>query len=176
MTFYAFHPSPLGDLLLISDGCSLTSLLFHDDKYVPGIAPDWRLDHDLPIFIATCAQMDEYFAGERRTFELPLLPRGTNFQCRVWGVLREIPYGETTSYGAMARKLGQPTATRAVGAANGRNPIAVVVPCHRAIGADGSLTGYAGGLDRKRALLELEATIPPLFGARRPQEPSLHGK
>lgn len=111
----------------------------------------------------TARQLDAYFAGELREFHLPLSPHGTAFQNEVWKALREIPYGETRSYAAIARRIGRPTAVRAVGAANGRNPLAIVVPCHRVIGADGSLTGYAGGLERKHALLALEAR-----GAERP--------
>jgi methylated-DNA-[protein]-cysteine S-methyltransferase len=103
------------------------------------------------------AQLSEYFAGERREFALPLAPRGTEFQRRVWQELREIPHGRTQSYGDIAAAIGRPTASRAVGAANGRNPISIVVPCHRVIGASGALTGYAGGMDRKRWLLNHEA-------------------
>ena len=101
-------------------------------------------------------QLEEYFAGERTTFDVPLAPEGAPFEREVWRALEEIPYGETVSYGEIARRVGQPTAARAVGTANGRNPIAVIVPCHRVIGANGSLTGYGGGLERKRLLLELE--------------------
>jgi methylated-DNA-[protein]-cysteine S-methyltransferase len=110
-------------------------------------------------------QLREYFAGERTVFDLPLAPRGTEFQRRVWMALREIPAGETRSYGQIAARLGQPTASRAVGAANGQNPLAVVVPCHRVVGANGTLTGYAGGLDRKAWLLDHEARALPLFAA-----------
>ena len=164
MIHYRYYESPLGALLMQSDGRVLTGLHFHDEKYVPKQQADWQLDPDLPIFERTQVQLDEYFAGSRREFDLPIQPMGTEFQRRVWNVLLRIPYGITTTYGAMARDLGQPTAMRAVGAANGRNPISIIVPCHRAIGADGTLTGYAGGLHRKRALLELESTALPLFG------------
>ena len=109
-------------------------------------------------------QLQEYFEGTRRSFDLRLAPEGTAFQRRVWEELRRIPYGETISYRELAGRIGQPTAMRAVGLANGRNPIAVVVPCHRVIGADGSLTGYGGGLDRKRYLLGLERGQTPLWG------------
>ena len=102
-------------------------------------------------------QLGEYFAGERRTFDLPLAPEGTDFQRRVWAQLRAIPYGSTSTYGEVARAIGATNGFRAVGLANGRNPIAIIVPCHRVIGADGSLTGYAGGMERKRFLLDLEA-------------------
>jgi len=107
-------------------------------------------------FAAAASQLKSYFAGQLTEFDLPLAPAGTEFQRRVWAGLRTIPYGETVSYGELARQLGSPSASRAVGLANGRNPIAIVVPCHRVIGSDGSLTGYGGGLDRKRFLLALE--------------------
>jgi methylated-DNA-[protein]-cysteine S-methyltransferase len=114
------------------------------------------------------AQLDSYFAGELTEFDVPLAPRGSEFQLRVWNALLEIPYGETASYGEIADAVGRPDAVRAVGATNGRNPIAVIIPCHRVIGADGSLVGYGGGLDRKRLLLELEAehAAPRLWPAR----------
>ena len=108
----------------------------------------------------TRAQLGEYFAGRRRTFDLPLTPEGTTFQCSVWMALRAIPYGATISYRALAERIGRPSAMRAVGAANGRNPLPIVVPCHRVIGADGSLTGFGGGLPTKRFLLELEGALP----------------
>lgn len=152
--------SPLGPMLAMSDGDALSGLHFHDDKYVPHIASEWQRDDRLPLFRQTGIEVAEYFAGQRRRFDLPLAPEGTDWQQRVWQVLVTIPFGETTTYGAMAATLGNRNASRAVGAANGRNPIAVVIPCHRAIGADGSLTGYAGGLGRKQALLELEGVVP----------------
>lgn len=164
---YAYYPSPIGRLLMNSDGSVVTGLHFDGEKHVPPMGGDWRLDPELPVFARLRAQLDEYFAGERHDFDVPIQPSGTAFQRRVWAVLCEIPYGATTSYGAMARRLGQPTATRAVGAANGRNPISILVPCHRAIGADGSLTGYAGGLERKQALLQLEGATLPLFAMNR---------
>lgn len=164
MIHFAHYESSLGKLLMQSDGQVLTGLHFHDEKHAPRLEADWRFDTDLPVFERTRIQLDEYFAGTRRVFDVPIRPMGTAFQQRVWEVLLRIPYGVTTTYGAMARDLGQPTAMRAVGAANGRNPISIIVPCHRAIGADGTLTGYAGGLHRKRALLELESTTMPLFG------------
>jgi methylated-DNA-[protein]-cysteine S-methyltransferase len=110
-------------------------------------------------FKAAADQLDAYFAGELTTFELPLAPRGSEFQQRVWAALQEIPYGETESYGQLAERIGSPGAARAVGLANGRNPIGIVIPCHRVVGSNGSLTGYGGGLDRKRALLDLELKV-----------------
>jgi len=114
------------------------------------------------------AQLEAYFTGELTEFDLPLAPRGSEFQLSVWNALLEIPYGETASYGEIAKNVGRPDAVRAVGATNGRNPIAVIIPCHRVIGSDGSLVGYGGGLDRKRLLLELEAehAAPRLWSAR----------
>ena len=120
---------------------------------------DGRTASPNAILVKTCAQLTEYFAGTRTTFDLPLEFSGTDFQLQVWQMLRAIPYGTTTSYGELARRLGDPTASRAVGAANGQNPIPVIVPCHRVIGANGDLTGFGGGLDRKRWLLEHEGAL-----------------
>ena len=142
--------SPVGPLLLTTNGSALTRLLFD----VPP-DPTWSTEPH-PVLAAAVAQLEEYFAGERRDFDLPLEPAGTPFQLRVWETLREIPYAETINYGQLANRIGNPNASRAVGLANGRNPISIVVPCHRVIGANGSLTGYGGGLDRKRTLLDLE--------------------
>jgi methylated-DNA-[protein]-cysteine S-methyltransferase len=120
-----------------------------------GVDPEWTRDD--AAFVEAKRQLDEYFAGERTTFDLPLNPAGTPFQQVVWEALRAIPYGEVFSYGEIAEQIGKPGAARAVGLANGRNPISVIVPCHRVIGASGSLTGYGGGLERKQLLLDLEA-------------------
>jgi methylated-DNA-[protein]-cysteine S-methyltransferase len=151
MTTFTIHDSPVGPLLLTTEGTGLTGLLFppHD------VDASW--DHDDVAFTDVIGQLDEYFAGARRQFEIPLHPSGTPFQLKVWEQLREIPYGETISYGTLARRVASPNASRAVGLANGRNPLAIIIPCHRVIGANGSLTGYGGGLDRKRFLLGLEA-------------------
>ena len=151
---YTFVPAPFGDLLLVSaDGVSLSRLWLP-----PAVDPDGgvRAD-DLPVFAAARVQMAEYFAGTRTTFELPLDPGGTAFQQRVWTALRGIPYGRTKSYGQIASEIGSPKAARAVGAANHDNPLAIVVPCHRVVGAKGALVGFAGGLEQKRVLLDLEA-------------------
>ena len=148
--------SPIGHLLLEGDGETLSALrMVGAERPVP--APQGM------AFAAACEQLEQYFAGERSRFELPLEPRGTAFEQRVWDALREIPYGTTESYGALAGRIGAPDAARAVGLANGRNPIAIVIPCHRVIGADGSLTGFGGGLARKRFLLDLEAGVPSLL-------------
>jgi len=142
--------SPIGELLLVGDEHALTELHLEPHETPPG-------RRDPACFEQAEDQLRAYFAGERTSFELPLAPSGTSFQLRVWKALTDIPYGETRSYGEIAAAVGRPDAVRAVGATNGRNPIAVIVPCHRVIGSDGSLTGYGGGLERKRALLELEA-------------------
>ena len=155
--------SPLGTLTLLSDGEALTGLLLPGETPASGLmgAQAERLgaqaDQAATALLATAAaQLDEYFAGRRRAFDLPLRLRGTPFQQRVWQTLLDIPYGDTVSYKDVAAHAGRPGAARAAGAAVGRNPIAVIVPCHRVVGADGSLTGYAGGLPAKRALLRLE--------------------
>ena len=146
--------SPIGRLLLAGDGQSLIQLGFQSGPR-PLRAHDAWIE-DPQAFRAAIAQLREYFAGERRSFDLPLAPRGTEFQRRVWRALLEIPYGKTISYGELARRIGQPSASRAVGLANGANPLPIVVPCHRVIGADGSLTGFGGGLPIKQKLLALE--------------------
>ena len=117
------------------------------------------LQEETPLIRRCKNQLEEYLAGERAVFDLPLLPLGTDFQQKVWQALQEIPYGETRSYGEIARRIGQPKATRAVGMANHHNPIAIVIPCHRVVGAGGALTGYAGGLEKKRMLLEVEGSL-----------------
>jgi len=149
---YSTLTTPIGELLLIAaDDGALTGV------HLPGRHGDTTgAERDDAALAPARAQLTQYFAGERTGFDLPLRPAGGPFQQRVWEALLDIPYGETASYGELARRLGAPGAARAVGAANGRNPIAIVVPCHRVIGASGALTGYAGGLERKRALLDLE--------------------
>ena len=156
MTYVWTADSPIGPLTLLGDGERLTGLRMAAQRHAAPVATEAVRDHG--PFAAAIAQLEAYFAGERRSFDLPLHLDGTPFQVRVWQALREIPYGTTTSYGALARRIGSPGAVRAVGLANGRNPISIVVPCHRVIGADGSLTGYGGGLDRKRYLLGLESS------------------
>jgi methylated-DNA-[protein]-cysteine S-methyltransferase len=146
--------SPLGDLTIVAEDGALTGLYFDGHQRRPGPAGFGpRADAG---FEAATSQLGEYFAGERTRFDLALAPRGDEFQHRVWRLLAEIPYGETRSYGELARELEEAGLAKAVGAANGRNPLCVIVPCHRVLGADGSLTGYAGGLYRKRFLLEVE--------------------
>lgn len=144
--------TPIGELLLVSDGEALTAVQF-DDARRGAPTPDGAAD---PVIAEAADQLRAYFAGTRTTFDLPLRAAGTPFEQGVWSALQAIPYGETTSYGELASQLGEPGAARAVGRANGRNPIPIIVPCHRVIGADGSLTGFGGGLECKRALLDLE--------------------
>jgi methylated-DNA-[protein]-cysteine S-methyltransferase len=153
--------SPLGQILLVSDGSHLTGLYFRGQKHEPLFphAPGWRSEPDSPIFLDASAQLGQYFSGRRKEFDLPLHPTGTPFQRKIWDALREIPFGDTVSYAQLAARAGCVNSARAVGAAVGRNPISVIVPCHRVIGSAGSLTGYAGGLERKRALLDLEAAV-----------------
>jgi methylated-DNA-[protein]-cysteine S-methyltransferase len=146
--------SPIGRLLLAGDGKSLIQVGFQSGPRPLHPADGW-LAAAAP-FRAAITQLEQYFAGKRRAFDLPLAPRGTDFQRRVWRLLTEIPYGKTISYGELARRIGKPSASRAVGLANGANPLPIVVPCHRVIGADGSLTGFGGGLPIKRKLLALE--------------------
>ncbi|ASU77880.1 cysteine methyltransferase [Actinopolyspora erythraea] len=146
--------SPVGDLTAVAEDDHLVGLYFAGREHGnPAAALGPRIDEDFPD---TRLQLDEYFAGERTRFDLPLAPHGDEFEQRVWELIAEIDYGETRSYGELARRLGGPGLSRAVGTATGRNPISVIVPCHRVIGADGSLTGFGGGLDRKRFLLRLE--------------------
>lgn len=154
MTYYMHMESPVGRLLLTADDKALTGIYFPGSH--PAVGDDWKERPAHPVLKVAKRQLGEYFAGRRRVFDLPLAPKGTAFQLSVWKALRAIPYGKTRSYGDIARKIGKPKAVRAVGAANGANPIPVVVPCHRVIGSDGSLTGYGGGLPRKRRLLALE--------------------
>lgn len=159
--------SPIGPLLLAGDGTRIKMIHFGSGPHPRRPERDWVADSR--PFRALIAQLEEYFEGHRQTFDLPLAPEGTEFQQSVWQALTRIPYGETTSYGELARRIGKPQASRAVGLANGANPLPIVVPCHRVIGADGSLTGFGGGLDIKRKLLALErATI-----GERPTEPQM---
>jgi methylated-DNA-[protein]-cysteine S-methyltransferase len=137
----------------------LRGISFRGGSRAAAIAAGWI--HDRGPFDEAIGQLEAYFEGERREFDLPLAPEGTPFQREVWEMLRKIPYGETVSYGELARRLERPGSSRAVGAANGRNPIPIVIPCHRVVGADGSLTGFGGGLEVKRRLLALEARHRP---------------
>ena len=153
--YYCYLDTPIGELLLAGEADGLAMIGFPKGSMRREPEPDW-IFNEKPLR-AACAQLREYFAGERREFDLALKLTGTEFQVSVLEALQGIPYGETTSYGEIARRIGRPRAVRAVGAANGRNPIPIVVPCHRVIGVTGDLTGFGGGLDTKEALLRLEA-------------------
>ncbi|MFR9728463.1 methylated-DNA--[protein]-cysteine S-methyltransferase [Saccharopolyspora sp. MS10] len=161
-TVHAVVESPLGALTLVARDDALTALHFADGRH-RGQEPGERTT--TPLLAEARRQLAEYFDRRRTEFDLPLAPEGEPFQLRVWALLREIPFGATRTYGELARQLGHVRYAQAVGAANGRNPLPVIVPCHRVIGADGGLTGYAGGLDRKRSLLALEE--PPAEDAGR---------
>lgn len=159
---HAYAQSMLGELLYVADGGALAGIYFPAHRYPPqpdriGELVDPTTD---PVIGIAVRQMDEYLAGERDTFDVLVVTDGDAFSEQVWAMLREIPYGETTTYGALAERLGNRALAQRVGQAVGHNPVSIVIPCHRVVGADGSLTGFAGGLDRKRTLLELEE--PPL--------------
>jgi methylated-DNA-[protein]-cysteine S-methyltransferase len=157
MSYFTDMPSPVGLLTLTGDGGCLTGVYMQEHRHRPLLDPDAVRDDS--ALAEPRRQLEQYFSHERTTFDLPLRAEGTEFQCTVWDALAEIPYGETISYGELARRIGRPAAVRAVGLANGRNPISIVVPCHRVVGASGSLTGYGGGIERKRALLDLEQCV-----------------
>jgi methylated-DNA-[protein]-cysteine S-methyltransferase len=163
VTRYRWVESPLGRLLIAGDGEGLRSIAFDREGRRCTPESDWIRDDGL--LVDPASQLEAYFAGRLVRFDLDLAPTGTEFQLAVWKALEAIPYGETVSYGEIATRIGKPTAVRAVGTANGANPLPIVIPCHRVIGKDGSLTGYGGGLDLKASLLELErsTTRPRLF-------------
>jgi methylated-DNA-[protein]-cysteine S-methyltransferase len=162
ITTYDLVPTVLGELLLTDAGEGLNGVYFPDHRRGrgPHVQPDWRRDPDR--FVTVRAQLLAYLDGRRRSFDLPLAPTGTPRQRQVWHELANVPYGTTVTYGALAAAVDRPTAARSVASAVGANPLSIVVPCHRVVGADGSLTGYAGGLDRKRHLLELERVASPV--------------
>jgi len=165
MTYYTCIESPIESILLTSDGKSLTGVYMNVPKRNPHIREDWVRSDAAEPFPEARWQLALYFEGKLTEFALPLAAAGTPFQQQVWEELKAIPYGATLSYGEVARRIGMPSASRAVGMANGRNPIGIIVPCHRVIGANGKLTGYGGGLPRKEALLAFEAAV----AARGPQ-------
>jgi O-6-methylguanine DNA methyltransferase len=156
-TTYRYLESPVGRLLLVAQPEALTGLFVADHDRCPQLRPEWTEDDER--FVDVSRQLGEYFAGARTTFDVALHFAGTSFQVAVWSALRDIPYGDTMGYAELARRVGKPTAARAVGAANGRNPISIIVPCHRVIGADGSMTGYGWGTERKAWLLDHERGI-----------------
>jgi methylated-DNA-[protein]-cysteine S-methyltransferase len=153
--YYTTFESPVGPLLLAGDSSALRLVSFESSKRPAFSRDGWKQDR--APFVEVIRQLQAYFRGELKEFDLPLAMEGTHFQLRVWNALREIPYGETISYAQLAERIGNPKAVRAVGLANGSNPILIIVPCHRVIGSDGSLTGFGGGLSTKKKLLELES-------------------
>jgi methylated-DNA-[protein]-cysteine S-methyltransferase len=156
MIYFTVYESPIQTLRLVSDGRSLIGLYMMSEKHLLRPRSDWREDESVAPFPETKHQLTDYFAGTLTEFDLPLQIEGTMFQQRVWAALETIPYGITMSYGELAQQMGQPNASRAVGLANGRNPLSIIVPCHRVIGASGKLTGYGGGIERKQWLLNHE--------------------
>ena len=155
--FYKEVESPVGKLKLVASANALVAILWEQERPNRVKLPALKLDAQQPILLEAERQLSEYFSGTRTEFDLPLEPNGSDFQKKVWRALREIPFGQTRSYLYLAKTVGSAKAVRAVGAANGKNPLSIVVPCHRVVGADGSLTGFAGGLDVKAKLLALEA-------------------
>jgi len=163
--------TPLGKMRAAARDEALTGLWFVGQKYFPQGTEAWFKKPDSPLFVLLNDWLKAYFSGEKPTVKIPLAPHGTEFQQAVWKLLLEIPYGKTTTYGAIAAQLsstGKRAAAQAVGGAVGHNPISLLIPCHRVLGADGSLTGYAGGLEKKRALLELESAIPTTAPGKHP--------
>jgi methylated-DNA-[protein]-cysteine S-methyltransferase len=160
MTHYTIIDSPIGKLTLTAERNALTAVLFARTDGTATLDAAWQHDDAHPVLAKARIQLGEYFAGKRTRFNLPLEPAGTAFQRAVWDALLDVPFGATSTYGALAAQVGRPKAARAVGGAVGDNPIAVVIPCHRIIGKDGSLTGFGGGLPRKTILLQLESMLP----------------
>jgi methylated-DNA-[protein]-cysteine S-methyltransferase len=156
MRCYDFYESPHGRILLVASDAGLSGVYFNGQKYHPQLETAWRHDAGNALLRQAKRELAEYFGGERKRFEIALAPEGTSFQCRVWKAISTVEFGTTIAYGELARRAGCPGSARAAGAATGRNPIGIIVPCHRIVGANGSLTGYAGGLEKKRALLALE--------------------
>jgi len=164
---YTTLTTPLGTMLAAAEGNALTGLWFEGQRWFPELDDNWRRDDDLPLFADVARQLDEYFAGRRRVFDVPLVPRGsraTPFQRAVWNAIAAVPLGTTSTYRSLATSCGNARGLRAAGAATGRNPISLIIPCHRIVGSDGSLTGYAGGLERKRTLLAHEAALATSHG------------
>ena len=174
MHYFDFYESPMGRMLIVATDRGLSGLYFVDQKYYREVAPDWLRGSNHKTVRETASQLTEYFAGVRKQFEISLAPQGTPFQIGVWNAISSVKYSDSITYSELARRAGHPEAVRAAGTATGRNPVTIIVPCHRIVGSDGSLTGYAGGLDRKRALRELEGGARSLFagapGAHKPTD------
>jgi methylated-DNA-[protein]-cysteine S-methyltransferase len=157
MRYYDKFESPQGDMLLLANDQGLEGVFFESQKYHPTKQADWRQDPQHKVLRQARRELEEYFAGRRKRFQVALDPGGTDFQRSVWKAISTVAFGETITYAELAERAGHEGSARAAGAATGRNPIGIIVPCHRIVGADGDLTGYAGGLERKRALLEMES-------------------
>jgi len=166
MRHYDYLHSPHGRMLLVADGRALTGAYFVGQKHQPRIEADWMRAPQHPPLRQAKRELAEYFSGTRARFSVPVAPDGTAFQRAVWQAIARVPFGRTIAYGELARRAGRPGSARAAGAATGRNPLGIIVPCHRIVGANGALTGYAGGLSRKQALLALEARVPFGYHAR----------
>ena len=166
MNYFDFYTSPMGRMLIVAADEGLRGLYFIDQKYYREVEGDWTRAPKHPVVRQTTREMQEYFAGTRKVFDVSIAPEGTPFQASIWKAISSVKYGDSITYSELARRAGHPDAIRAAGTATGRNPITIIVPCHRIVGSDGSLTGYAGGLDRKRALQELEGGTRPLFTAK----------
>ncbi len=156
MLYYDYYQSPRGRMLLVADDKSLTGVYFIGQKYQPRIDGEWKRDDRHAPLRQAKRELAEYFAGTRTRFSVKIAPRGTSFQRAVWKAIAGVGFGKTIPYAELARRAGRPGSARAAGAATGRNPVSIIVPCHRIVGSNGALTGYAGGLAKKRALLELE--------------------
>jgi methylated-DNA-[protein]-cysteine S-methyltransferase len=158
MIHYDYFTSPQGRMLLVADEGALASVSFVGQKHAPRVEADWKREPRNALLLQAKRELAEYFAGKRKRFSVKLAPRGTPFQRSVWKAISGVGFGRTIAYAELARRAGRPGSARAAGAATGRNPIGIIVPCHRIVGSNGSLTGYAGGLAKKRALLRLETT------------------
>jgi len=158
-TYFDAIPTSLGPMVLASDGDALMGAWFDGQRHQPPVGSSWLRRRNLPILLRAALELDQYFAGERTEFALPLALRGTPFQRAVWQAIAAVPYGATIAYRDLATAIGRPASIRAAGAATGRNPLSIFIPCHRIVGADGALTGYAGGIERKRTLLALEHRV-----------------
>jgi len=163
MKRYGFYESPCGQMLLVARDEGLSGVYFEGQKYYPSIDPTWRRDEQQSVIAQARRELTEYFAGKRQRFELALAPEGTPFQRSIWQAIARVGFGETISYGELAQSAGYPGKARAAGAATGRNPLTIIIPCHRIVASNGALTGYAGGLERKHALLALESRMGDLL-------------
>jgi methylated-DNA-[protein]-cysteine S-methyltransferase len=163
MYYFDFYESPMGRMLIVATDRGLSGLYFVDQKYYREVGRDWLRGEHNQIIRETACELSEFFAGERKKFDVTLAAEGTSFQASIWRAISSVEYGDSITYLELARRAGHPQAVRAAGTATGRNPITIIVPCHRIVGSDGSLTGYAGGLERKRALRELEGGARSLF-------------